>query len=57
VKSALHARDEQLSMVESRLRQLQETASQDTQKVADQVGDLKGELQDLQPYLRPPECT
>ena len=45
LKAALRSRDEQLLVVERKLRQLRDVANHDTQEVAEQFGKLKSEGQ------------
>ena len=45
LKAALRSRDQQLQLVERKLRQLRDVANHDTQEVAEQFGKLKSEGQ------------
>ena len=45
LKAALRSRDQQLQIVERKLRQLRDVANHDTQEVAEQFGKLKSEGQ------------
>eukprot|EP00891_Asterochloris_glomerata_P002410 jgi/Astpho2/2410/Aster-x1073 len=51
LKAALRSRDQQLQIVERKLRQLRDVANHDTQEVAEQFGKLKSERNELSALL------